>query len=672
MKNTPHKNHAKKPKQKPIEKSFKGDLGSKAKLATKKDKIVKGQISVNSLGVGYITAPDFDEDIEIDSNFLKTALHNDEVEVLIHKPVKGLRIQGEVIKIEKRAKSEFVGTLQKNDKMCFLVPDDKKMYVDIIIPSSECKDIEDGYKVLVKITGWENGKKNPEGKILKVIGKAGEHNTEMESIVFEKGFNTSFPSEVEEEAKKIAEEKKGLFEAEVALRKDFRDTLTFTIDPVDAKDFDDALSFKNLGENKYEIGIHIADVSHYVKEGSELDKEARKRALSVYLVDRTIPMLPEILSNDLCSLNPNENKMAFSAVFKINGEGHVSERWFGKTIINSNKRFSYEEAQKSLDDSKGLYHKELTTLNNIAKKLQAEKFKKGAIDFESDEVKFVLDPAGVPIKVIRKERLDTHKLVEEFMLLANREVAEFLYKALEKKGGLSIYRIHDAPDKEKIKNLSVFLRALGYELPISAKGVTSRDIGSLLKKIEGKAEESLIKTAAIRSMAKAIYSTKNIGHFGLAFEYYTHFTSPIRRYPDLLVQRVLFKHIHGEKISSQEFAKYEKMAMDSSQREISASEAERASIKYKQVEYMAKHIGETFEGIISGVTEWGLYVEEAETKSEGMVRLRDMKDDFYMLDPKNYAIVGQKKKKKYSLGDKVRIKITGADLNKKTLDYVFA
>src|SRR3989344_2471263 len=375
MKNTHNRKPQEKPKQKPVGKPFNPvklaslatgrtpvKLSTNRRIVTGQGKVVKGQISVNSRGVGYIEAEGFDEDIEIESNFLKTALNNDEVEVAIHKPVKDMRIQGEVTKIISRAKSEFVGTLQKDNKQCFLIPDDKKMYVDILIPSDQCKNIENGYKVLVKITGWENGKKNPDSKVLKVIGKKGEHNAEMESIVFEKGFDTNFPPEVEKEAEKIAEEEKRFFEKEILQRKDFGDILTFTIDPVDAKDFDDALSFKKLGGNKYEIGVHIADVSHYVREGSELDKEARKRALSVYLVDSTIPMLPEILSNDLCSLNPNEDKMAFSAVFKIDGNGHVSERWFGKTIINSNKRFTYEEAQKSLGDPKGLYHKELTTL----------------------------------------------------------------------------------------------------------------------------------------------------------------------------------------------------------------------------------------------------------------------------------------------------------------------
>jgi len=458
---------------------------------------------------------------------------------------------------------------------------------------------------------------------------------------------------------------------EISTRRDFRDTLTFTIDPEDAKDFDDALSYKEIPDGTTEIGIHIADVSHYVRPGTALDKEALKRGLSVYLVDRTIPMLPEVLSNDICSLNPNENKLTFSAVFIIDKDAKIISKWFGKTIINSDKRFTYEEAQKSITTETGEFHHELKTLNTIAKVFREAKFRNGAIDFEADEVKFKLDENGKPLGVYRKQRFDAHKLVEEFMLLANREVAEYIYKKSENKADLSsIYRIHDSPEGGRILELSIFLKALGYELRVDKGGkVTSKDINALLKKVEGQAEESLIKTATIRSMAKAVYDTGNIGHFGLAFEYYTHFTSPIRRYPDLIVHRILHHHLNGGKIPTREFSRLQKIANDSSEKEIRAASAERESIKLKQVEYMQEHIGETFEGIISGVTEWGIYIEEINTKCEGMVKLRDLKDDYYSLDEKNYAIIGTKSKKKLSLGGKVTFKVIGADPEQKTLDY---
>ncbi len=429
---------------------------------------------------------------------------------------------------------------------------------------------------------------------------------------------------------------------------------------------------RRLVNDQYEIGIHIADVSHYVRPGTSIDKEALKRGLSVYLVDRTIPMLPEVLSNDICSLNPKEDKLTFSAVFVIDKNAKVISKWFGKTIINSDKRFTYEKAQESITDSSKEFHKELKTLNDLAKIFRTEKTKHGAIDFENDEVKFKLDENGKPLGVYKKHRFDAHKLVEEYMLLANREVAEYIYKKSENKNNLfSIYRIHDLPEGERIIELSLFLKALGYELKTDKKGhVTSKDINALLAQVEGKAEESLVKTATIRSMAKAVYDTGNIGHFGLAFEYYTHFTSPIRRYPDLVVHRILHHHLNGGKIPEKEFSRLQKIAENSTEKEIRASSAERESIKLKQVEYMSEHVGEIFEGIISGVTEWGIYIEEENTKCEGMAKLREMKDDHYELDEKNYAIVGSKSKNKLTLGDKVKFKVVGADLEQKTLDYL--
>lgn len=634
---------------------------------------ITGIISLNSKGIGFVSSDLFKEDIEIPTTSLNTAMNKDEVEILILPTVnRQKRHLGEVLKVLKRVKESFVGILEKENSEFFLVPDDKKMYVDILIQKDKTRDAREGQKVLVKITRWDDPKKAPEGEVIKILGEKGEHNVEMESIVLEKGFDTEFPREVEKEAESVARNEKDLSE-EIKKRRDFRNTLTFTIDPADAKDFDDAISFKKLENDKYEIGVHIADVSHYVREGTVMNTEARKRGFSVYLVDRTIPMLPEILSNDICSLNPMEEKLSFSAVFIIDIKGNISERWFGKTVIRSDKRFTYEEAQESLDSKKGEHYEALNTLNLIAKKMRNEKFKKGAIDFEQDEVKFELDENGKPLRIFIKKRLDTHKLVEEFMLLANKEVAEFIFKANKKmsKDDPFIYRIHDVPDREKIAQLSIFLKALGYEMELKENNLTAKDLQMLFKLIEGKAEESMIKTAAIRSMSKAVYSTRNIGHFGLAFEYYTHFTSPIRRYADLLVHRLLEKHLQDKSIPKHEWNLYEKMAMETTEKEISAAEAERNSKKYKQVEYMKDRIGEVFEGVISGVTEWGLYVEEVNTKSDGMVSLRNLTDDFYVLDEKNYALIGEKTKKRYGLGDKVKVKLLGADLDRRTLDYVF-
>ncbi len=648
----------------------------------KNPKILEGSIVLTSKGVGYVEIEGQEEEIEIQPERVHTALHGDEVKIKLVKGTgnanRSKRVQGEVTEIVKRAKTEFVGTIEKEQGRYFLIPDDRKMYKDIALPELK-NPVENGTKAFVKMTRWEEGK-NPEGTVIKIIGKKGVHEVEMESIVLEKGFETSFPDEVEKEAEHIEKTEKPIPEAEIKTRRDFRDTLTFTIDPVDAKDFDDAISFKKLGKDAkgnelYEIGVHIADVSHYVREKSQLDKEATKRGCSIYLVDRTVPMLPEVLSNDICSLKPDEDRLTFSAVFEMDIKGRISKRWFGKTIIHSAKRFTYETAQETINAKSGQYFDELNTLNIIAKKLAGDKFAAGAIDFDKDEVKFELDAQGRPLRVFRKERLETHKLVEDYMLLANREVAEYIFKenqAKKLREGAFIYRIHDLPDPEKVADLSIFVKALGYDLEAHDGKVTSRSLRKLLGDIAGKPEEELIKTATIRSMAKAIYSTKNIGHFGLGFKYYTHFTSPIRRYPDLLVHRVLFNYLKNIKMSDTEGARYESLALRSTKREILAAEAERASIKYKQVEFMQNKVGQTFMGTITGVTEWGIYVEEQETKCEGMIKLRDIGDDFYILDQKNYALVGEKTKKRYALGDKIKFKVMNADLEKKTLDYAFA
>ena len=659
---------------------------------------IRGILSVNSRAVGFIEDQQKKDDVMIETPNLNTALNRDEVEVeMLKGKVRGRHI-GRVVRIVKRAKTRFVGTIEERGTKLVLVPDDFRMYAPIVIPRPP-KDAQNGYKALALIKEWKT-RKEPQGEIVKVIGKKGGHEVEMESIILERGFESSFSREVETEAEKIAEEAKRLIREtgspipkdEIKKRRDFRETTLFTIDPANAKDFDDALSFRKLpsfakataGESgdRFEIGIHIADVSHYVREGTKLDREARERGTSVYLVDRTIPMLPHALSNDLCSLNPNVDRLSFSAVFVMDEGGRVYTRWFGKSVIHSQMRFTYESAQELIDA--GSTRSDLVSgkrsdlveclciLNSIAKKLRAEKTRQGAIDFEQDEIGFELDESGRPVRIFKKKRLDTHKLIEEFMLLANREVAHFFYKAASKSGNKLkfIYRTHDVPDREKLDQLRVFVRALGHELPArEGGGVHGKDLQALFSAIEGHASESLIKTAAIRSMAKAIYSTSNIGHFGLAFEYYTHFTSPIRRYPDLLVHRSLFSILEQHKFDPQKLARLEEYARNATQKEIAAAEAERESIKLKQGEYMKERIGKEFEGIIAGVTEWGIYIEDKETRTEGMVKLRDLKDDYYVLQERSYAVVGEKTKKKYALGDSVRFRVASADVERKTLDY---
>jgi len=647
--------------------------------------VITGKMTITGKGVGYVKNPEFKEDIEIQNPFLNTALHGDEVEVSLNAKEENKRQNGEVVKIITRAKMGFVGVIDKENGYAFLVPDDKKMYVDIMIPAGKNMGAVTGQKAFVMITNWTDPKKSPEGEVRQILGNKGDNDVEMLSIVLEKGFDTDFPDEVITEAHEIEKNERAIPADEVAKRRDMRDTFTSTIDPVDAKDFDDALSIKELPGGNYEIGIHIADVSHYVREGSALDAEALKRGCSIYLVDRTIPMLPHVLSNDVCSLNPNEDKLTFSAVFDISLSGEVLSKWFGRTIINSNKRFSYEEAQEIIDghlssplssptdSNSDTYRPKLLILKSIAETLRKGKIADGAIDFETTEVKFRLDASGKPIEVYKKERLDTHKLVEDFMLLANKEVAKYIITEHEKRkeAPLGIYRNHDLPTAERLADLSIFLKALGYDLDVKNKQVTPKDIQNIITEATGDANEQLIKTATIRSMAKAVYGTANIGHFGLAFKYYTHFTSPIRRYPDLLVHRILQDTLDAKKTDDRKAAYYMKAAKQSSDREVSASEAERASIKYKQVEYMVAHIGKEFDGVITGVTDWGIYVEEAETKCEGMVKLRDLNDDFYTLNQKAYTVTGSNTGKKFTLGDKVRIKVLGADMEKRMIDYMF-
>ncbi len=645
--------------------SHKIDHGHKIKLITGKIKAIRGYLAYFIDDTGEIEA-------EISTRQLNTAAAGDKVEIKLFKKNKAGVHEGEVTKVITRAKIYFVGTLESTPKGMIVVPDDRRVKVTILIPKEKLGTLQAQDKVRIKITKWKSYPEYSEGDVVNVLGKKGENSTEMNSIAIDKGFDIDFPDEVLNESNKIFNDNKSVSKEEFAKRRDMTGTLTFTIDPKTAKDFDDAISFKKLPNGNYEIGVHIADVSHYVTEKSALDREAYKRGCSVYLPDRTIPMLPFELSDNLCSLNEGEEKLAFSAIFEIDEKVQIYSRWFGKTVIKSDKRFSYESAQEVINAGSGEHFETLDTLNKLAKLFKKEKFKKGAIDFEREETAFELDEKGKPIRIYKKEILDTHKLVEEYMLLANREVAEYVYKHEKKSGKIFPlpYRIHDLPDKEKIAELAIFVKALGHELFIGKDGsVTGRDMQALFAQVEGKAEEALVKTAAIRSMSKAIYSVKNIGHYGLAFEYYAHFTSPIRRYPDLLVHRILQTILSGSHLADSSYAFYEKACTHSTDQEIKAAEAERDSKKYKQVEFMLDKVGQIFNGLITGVTEWGIYAEDEDTKAEGMIKLSSLGDDFYKLDPKNYSIVGEKTKRTFVLGQKIKIKLVSADLDRKTMDY---
>ena len=607
-----------------------------------------------------------DNDILVKENDLLNALDGDLVKVMIYpKKAKNGRQEGRVVEVVERDRDEFVGRVEISPRFAFVVPDFKKMHHDIFIKKGDLMDVQHNQKVVVKITEWRDEDKNPTGKVVRVLGNSGEHEVEIHSIMAEFGLPFEYPEEVEREAEAIADK---ITAKDIKSRRDFRNVLTFTIDPADAKDFDDAISYQKLPNGNIELGVHIADVTHYVKMDTLLEKEAYDRATSVYLVDRTIPMLPERLSNGLCSLRPNEDKLTFSCVFELDEEAKVLNHWIGRTVIHSDRRFAYEEAQENIDRQEGDYYEELTFLNELAKKLRQRRFQKGAINFETVEVKFKLDDEGTPLGLVVKERKDIHKLIEEFMLLANKTVAEFIYNKHKGKDTF-VYRIHDHPDLDRLATFANFAKKFGHDITVDEDTNISRTLNDLMDAIVGKPEQNVLEQLAIRSMAKAKYTTLPKGHFGLAFAHYTHFTSPIRRYPDMMVHRLLQHYLDGGQ--SPEAEPWEEKCLHASEREKRAADAERASIKYKQVEYMALAEKKDYEGIVTGVTEWGVFVEITETKCEGMVRLQEIKDDYYEFDEKNMRLIGTKNKKMITLGDKVQVKVVNTDINRRTIDLEF-
>jgi len=608
-----------------------------------------------------------EEDIYVKTKDLGSAVDGDTVKLTIFPTRHGDHREGKVLEIIKRNRNRFVGRIDVSANFAFVTPDFRKIHQDFFVYPENINGAKTNDKVIIEVVSWAEEDKKPEAKVVQILGKAGENEAEIHSIMAEFDLPFRFPEAVEKESHTIEE---GITRQEIKKRKDFRDVTTFTIDPEDAKDFDDALSFRKLENGHYEVGIHIADVTYYVKPNSALEKEAYDRATSVYLVDRTIPMLPEKLSNGLCSLRPNEDKLTFAAVFEVDEKGKIHDQWFGRTIIHSDKRFSYEDAQQVLESGLGPFVEELTILNDLAKKLRKERFSKGAINFETTEVKFKLDEKGRPLAVIPKIRKDAHKLIEEFMLLANKQVATFIFDFKKgKEKNTFVYRIHDFPDPDKVKDFALFAKQFGHRINVEEASI-SNSLNKLMTEIEGKPEQNVLEQLAIRTMAKAKYSTEPKGHFGLAFNHYSHFTSPIRRYPDMMAHRLLQHYLdEGKPVSKPEF---EERSIHSSEREKRAADAERASIKYKQVEFMTYAEKKDYEGLISGVTEWGIYVEIIETKCEGMIRMADMTDDFYEFDEKNYRIIGRKTGKIFRLGDKINVRIKKTDIDRRLIDLVFA
>jgi ribonuclease R len=639
-----------------------------------------GRVDRVNKGFAFVIIEGREDDIYVEAELLNGAWDGDTVTIQpLTKNSRGgrsskndsgkNRTEGRVSEIVERSSREIVGIIEINRGYAVVQPDNKKLFDPIFIEPEGIKDAENGDKVIVKVTEWPTRRTQAEGELVEVLGKAGNNDVEMHAILAEFGLPYHFPENIEADAGKISEK---ITKKEIAKRRDIRDTLTFTIDPVDAKDFDDALSLRYLEEGNVEIGVHIADVSHYVLPGTELDKEAFRRATSVYLVDRTVPMLPEKLSNNLCSLRPNEDKLTFSAIFEISPKGKILKEWFGRTVIHSDRRFSYEEAQKVLDTGEGDYAAELKTMNTLAKIFRKERFKNGAINFDTPEVRFRLDENGKPLGIYQKERHDSNKLIEEFMLLANKRVAEFVYSLSDgETKNTMVYRVHEAPDPDRLKTFATFVAKLGHKVELDEENKIAKSMNKMLLQIEGKPEQNLIESLAVRTMAKARYSVEDLGHFGLAFKRYSHFTSPIRRYPDVMAHRLLQHYLDGGKSVNKE--EYEDNSKHSSERERLAAEAERASIKYKQVEFMSMmDRDQEFDGIITGVTEFGIFVEITETASEGLIRMTDLGDDYYELEKENYRIVGQRTKKIYTFGDQVKVKVKETNLARRSMDLYLA
>ncbi|MEQ8907928.1 MAG: ribonuclease R [Vicingaceae bacterium] len=622
-----------------------------------------GTVDMTQRGSAYIEVEGMPDDIYIGEKDLGTALHGDKVEVTLIKVKRNGKPIGKISKIIERKQLDFVGTIEKSLKYAFLVPDSKRMPVDIFIPLNKLNGAQQGEKAIARIGDWPKDADSPFGEITQVLGAPGENETEMHAILAEYGLPAEFPKHIQKEAEEIDVSIK---ESEVKKRRDMRKVTTFTIDPDDAKDFDDALSLQKLPNGNWEVGIHIADVSHYLKEGSQLDQEAYERATSVYLVDRVVPMLPEVLSNVACSLRPKEDKYCFSAIFEIDDSTKIHKEWFGRSVIHSDRRFTYDEAQKLIEGEEGELKEEVLTLDRLAKQMRNDRFKKGAIDFHSLEVKFKLDDKGEPLGVFIKEQKDANKLIEEFMLLANKRVATFI-GSKQKNAKPFVYRIHENPDPEKLQTFSEFIKKFGYRIDTTSPKGISKTMNRLMQDIDGKAEEQLISQLAIRTMAKAEYSTDNVGHYGLGFQYYSHFTSPIRRYPDVMVHRLLQHYLDGGKAANEE--ELEEKCKHSSEREKLATDAERASVKFMQVKFMQDKEGEIFGGVVSGVSDFGLFVELEESFCEGLIRMKSLTDDFYTFNADNFALEGKRTGKVYRIGDKLTVKIIRADLAKKQLDF---